>query len=130
MGRTTAMATIIGSSEAREYEFLVDTGSTHIGLPQQEIDELELSPVPNGVLQVLTATGIVERQSYWAIGEIDGRGFGTMITEAPIPLIGYHLLESLRYRVNPVTHALERIPIDEPSPPYMLISKSEHEGES
>ena len=120
MGRTTAIATIIGASESREYEFLVDTGSTHIGIPEQEIEELGLSPVPNGILQVLTATGIVERQSYWAIGEIDGRGFGTMITEAPIPLIGYHLLESLRYRVNPVTHALERIPIDEPSPPYML----------
>ena len=74
MGRTTATATIIGATGEREYEFLVDTGSTHIGLPQREIDELELSPVPNGVLQVLTATGIVERQSYWAIGEIDGRG--------------------------------------------------------
>ncbi len=124
MGRTTAMATIIGASEVREYESLVDTGSTHIGLPRREIDELQLSPVPNGILQVLTATGIVERQSYWAIGEIDGRGFGTMITQAPIPLIGYHLLESLRYRVNPVTHALERIPVDEPSPPYMLIRQS------
>ncbi len=129
MGRTTAIATIIGGNEAREYEFLVDTGSTHIGLLRQDIDELELSPVPNGVLQVLTATGIVERQSYWAIGEIDGRGFGTMITEAPIPLIGYHLLESLRYRVNPVSHTLERIPADEPSPPYMLIRRSENEGE-
>ena len=61
MGRTTATATIIGANGAREYEFLVDTGSTHIGLPQHEIDELELSPVPNGVLQVLTATGIVEK---------------------------------------------------------------------
>ena len=128
MGRTIATATIIGANEAREYEFLVDTGSTHIGLPQRDIDELDLSPIPNGVLQVLTANGIVERQSYWAIGEIDGRGFGTMITEAPIPLIGYHLLESLRYRVNPVAHTLERIPMDEPSPPYMLIRQSEHEG--
>ncbi len=129
MGRTTAIATIIGANEAREYEFLVDTGSVHIGLSQEDIDELELSPVPNGVLQVPTATGIVERQSYWAIGEIDGRGFGTMITEVPIPLIGYHLLESLRYRVNPDTHTLERIPADEPSPPYMLIRRSENEGE-
>lgn len=130
MGRTTVTATIIGANEAREYEFLVDTGSTHIGLPQQDIDELDLSPIPNGVLQVLTANGIVERQSYWAIGEIDGRRFGTMITEAPIPLIGYHLLESLRYRVNPVAHTLERIPTDEPSPRYMLISKSENQGEA
>ena len=46
MGRTTAMATIIGASEVREYEFLVDTGSTHIGLPRREIDELQLSPSP------------------------------------------------------------------------------------
>ena len=129
MGRTTAIATIIGANETREYEFLVDAGSTHVGLPQQEIEELGLSSVPNGVLQVLTAAGIVEGQSYWAIGEIDDRGFGTMITEAPIPLIGYHLLESLRYRVNPVTHTLERIPVDEPSPPLMLINRPNKQGE-
>ena len=35
-------------------------------------------------------------------------------------LVDYHIRESLRYRVNPVAHALDRIPIDEPSPPYML----------
>ncbi|MCE2457287.1 MAG: aspartyl protease family protein [Dehalococcoidia bacterium] len=122
MGRTFATTTIIGAAETREYEFLVDTGATHIGLPQEELDELDLSPIPNGVISVRTANGIIEQQSYWALGEIDGRGFGATVTQAPIPLIGYHLLQTMRYRVNPVTESLERLPEDEFGPPYLLLS--------
>ena len=122
MGRTFATATIIGTSESREYEFLVDTGATHIGLPEHELEELGLSPIPNGVISVRTANGIIEQQSYWALGEIDGRGFGATVTQAPIPLIGYHLLQTMRYRVNPVTESLERLPEDEFGPPYLLLS--------
>ena len=121
MGRTYATATIIGDNDSREYEFLVDTGSSLIGLPQAEIDGMGLTPVPNGTLEVLTATGIVERQAYWALGTIDGRGFGAMITEAPVALIGYDLLENLRYKVNPVTGSLERLGPDELGPPYQLL---------
>ena len=121
MGRTFATATISGSHETREYEFLVDTGATHIGLPQDEIDELGITPIPDGVISVRTANGIIEQQSYWALGQIDGRGFGATVTEAPIPLIGYHLLQTMRYRVNPVTESLERLPEDEFGPPYLLV---------
>ena len=121
MGRTFATATIIGAAETREYEFWVETGATHIGLPQEELDELDLSPIPNGVISVRTANGIIEQQSYWALGEIDGRGFGATVTQAPIPLIGYHLLQTMRYRVNPVTESLERLPEDEFGPPYLLL---------
>ena len=121
MGRTFATATIIGAAERREYEFLVDTGATHIGLPQSELDELGLSPIPNGVISVRTANGIIEQQSFWALGEIEGRGFGATVTQAPIPLIGYHLLQTMRYRVNPVTESLERLPEEEFGPPYLLL---------
>ncbi len=121
MGRTFATATIIGETGTREYEFLVDTGATHIGLPQNELDELGLSPIPNGVISVRTANGIIEQRSFWALGEIDGRGFGATVTQAPIPLIGYHLLQTMRYRVNPVTESLERLSEDEFGPPYLLL---------
>ena len=121
MGRTFATATIIGAAERREYEFLVDTGATHIGLPQSELDELGLSPIPNGVISVRTANGIIEQQSFWALGEIERRGFGATVTQAPIPLIGYHLLQTMRYRVNPVTESLERLPEEEFGPPYLLL---------
>ena len=121
MGRTYATATIIGDADTREYEFLVDTGATHVGLPQNEMEELGLAPIPNGVISVRTANGIIEQKSYWALGQIDGRGFVTVVTQAPIPLIGYHLLQTMRYRVNPVTESLERLPEDEFGPPYLLI---------
>ena len=120
MGRTTTTATIVGSTTSREYEFLVDTGATHIGLPENELEELGLAPIPNGVISVRTANGIIEQQSYWALGQIDGRGFVTTVTQAPIPLIGYHLLLTMRYRVNTVTESLERLPEDEFGPPYLL----------
>ena len=121
MGRTYATATIIGAADTREYEFLIDTGATHVGLPQNEMEELGLAPIPNGVISVRTANGIIEQKSYWALGQIDGRGFVTVVTQAPIPLIGYHLLQTMRYRVNPVTESLERLPEDEFGPPYLLI---------
>ncbi len=121
MGRTVATATIVGSTASREYEFVVDTGSTYVGLPQSEIDHLGLEAIPHGLREILTANGIIERQTYSAIGTIDGRGFVCTVTEAPIPLIGYHALQTMRYRVNPVSEELERLPPDELGPPYLLL---------
>ena len=123
MGRTLATATIIGATASREYEFLVDTGSTFVGLPQREIDDLGLTPVLYGVRETLTQTGVIEQQIYSATGIIDGRGFACSVTESPIPLIGYHLLQTMRYRVNPVTESLERLPPEELGPPYRLIGE-------
>ncbi len=121
MGRTYATATIIGDNDSPEYGFLVDTGSTHVGLPQEEIDQLRLTPIPDGTILVRTANGIVRRQSYLALGRIDGSGFAATVTPSPIPLIGYEFLENRGYRVNPVTETLERIPDDEFPPPYQLL---------
>ena len=124
MGRTMATATIIGATETREYEFLVDTGSTFVGLPQSEIEELGLVAVPYGTRETLTQTGVIEQQIYSATGIIDDLGFACSVTESPIPLIGYHLLQTMRYRVNPVTESLERLPPEELGPPYRLIRES------
>ncbi len=126
MGRTFAKATLAGADKDREYEFMVDTGSTYVGLPQSEIDELGLQEIPNGVEATLTANGVVERQTYWAIGYIDGRGFGCIVSEAPTPLIGYHLLQTMIYIVNPVTETLERAPDEEIGPPYILLRRKGH----
>ena len=44
-----------------------------------------------------------------------------MVAPAPIPLIGYELLQSMRMRVDPVTERLEEVPDDViDHPPYML----------
>ena len=43
MGVTTVQARVFGEGETRQYEFMVDTGSTFLALPQEEIDALGLA---------------------------------------------------------------------------------------
>ena len=120
MRRTEVNAVIIGPQGEREFTFLVDTGATFVGLPEEAIEDLGLSPIPDGRRRVHTATGIVERDTFYAIGRLEGQGFGAMVMAAPIPLIGYELLESMRFKVNPVTQSLERVRDEEMGPPYQL----------
>jgi predicted aspartyl protease len=121
MGRTFVTATINGPKATKEYSFLVDTGSSYVGLPMVEIQELGLTPIPNGKMQFVTATGVVELDTYTALGQFDGQGFSATVIPAPVPLVGYELLENRRFRVNPVTQSIERVPPDEIAPPYLLL---------
>ena len=120
MGRTEVNAVIIGPHAEREFTFLVDTGATFVGLPEDAIEDLELVPIPDGKRQFVTANGVVERNTYSAYGRLEDQGFLATVMVAPIPLIGYELLENMRYRVNPVTQSLERVGDEEMGPPYML----------
>ena len=121
MGRTYVTATINGARTSRDYDFLVDTGATFVGLPIEEIQELGLTPVPDGKVEFLTATGVVELDTYIAVGRIRGRGFSATVITAPIPVIGYEFLENRRLRVNPVTQRVEPVPPGEIAPPYLLL---------
>ena len=126
MGSTVVEALISGPLNTRGFSFLVDTGSAMMGLPQVEIDALGLELIPDGQTRFLTATGVVELDTYLIRGRVlagqrGGKGFATMVAPAPIPLIGYELLQSMRMRVNPVTERLEEVPDDViDHPPYML----------
>ena len=126
MGRTFVEGIIFGPLDTRRYSFLVDTGAALMGLPMEEIEALGLPQVPDGRMRFLTATGIVELETYSITGRVlvdrpRGNGFTAMVAPAPIPLIGYERLENMRLRVNPVTEVLEDVP-DEvvDHPPYML----------
>ena len=117
MGITEVQATIMGERDTKEYTFIVDTGSTYIGLP---LEEIEAIGVQRGAGRVMleTITEVVELDAYFANGELMGRQFSAIMIPTASPLIGYELLENLRYRVNPVTQELERVPDDERHPPY------------
>ena len=119
MGRTEVQAKVIGEKETREYTFLVDTGATYLALPAEEIEALGLRQT-RGRLRLMTATGTVEVNTYFADGEFMGEEFGAILVPASMPLIGYELLENLRFRVNPVTREIEKVPEDEVHPPYLL----------
>ncbi len=119
MGITYIQARVFGENETREYTFLVDTGSTYLALPIEEIEALGIQPT-EGRVKLVSATGMVEVDTYFARGELRGERFGAIMAPASTPLIGVELLENLRYRVNPVTQQIERVPDDERHPPYQL----------
>lgn len=119
VGRTEVQAKVIGDRETREYTFLIDTGATYLSLPAAEIEALGLRQ-GQGKLRLMSATGVVDVNTYFADGELMGETFSAILVPAPIPLMGYELLENLRYRVNPVTGKIEKVPDDEVHPPYLL----------
>jgi len=91
-----------------------------MGLPIEEIDELGLTLIPGGKRRFITATGLLELDTYVALGRLGDVGFSATVVPTPVPLLGYEILESLRFRVNPITQRLEEVPEDEPHPPYLL----------
>ena len=119
MGRTEVRATIFGEKETRGYTFLVDTGATYLALPLEEIEALGLRR-GRGRLRLMSAIGIVEASTYFADGELMGEGFSAILVPASTCLIGYELLENLRFRVIPLTLELEKVPEGEVHPPYLL----------
>ena len=119
VGKTEVQAKVIGEKETREYTFLVDTGSTYLALPTEEIEVLGLRQT-GGRVRLMSATGTLEVNTYFAAGELMGEEFGAILVPASIPLIGYELLENLRFRVNPLTRDIEKVPEDEVGPPYLL----------
>ena len=119
MGKTEVQARIIGEKETREYTFLINTGATYLALPADEIEALGLRQA-RGRLRFMSSTGTVEVNTYFADGELMGEEFGAILVPASVPLIGYELLENLRFRVNPLTHGIEKVPEDEVHPPYLF----------
>ena len=69
---------------------------------------------------MMSATGLVDVEKYHADGELRGQEFGAILVPAATPLLGYGLLQNLRFKVNSVTHEIEKVSDDESHPPYLL----------
>lgn len=93
-----------------------------MGLPAEEIEGLGLDVVINGRRSFLTANGRVLQDTYHIAGEIMGRGFGTVVAPMPIPVVGYQMLQDMRFKVNPTTEQLEDDSDDDLGGPYMLTA--------
>ena len=87
MGRTEIQAKVIGDKETREYTFLIDTGATYLALPADEIEALGLRQ-GQGRLRLMSATGVVEVDTYFADGELMGRRSARFWSRLPFPLSG------------------------------------------
>lgn len=122
MGRTTVEAFVTGENGIRSFEFLVDTGSSYMGLPLEDIESLGLYKFPGGRLRLMTGMGVMESDSYAVQARIGKDRAPALVIVSPVPIIGYELLQHLRMRVNTVTEALEKVPEDEEViPPLLLI---------
>ena len=119
MGVTMVNARVFGELETREYEFMVDTGSTFLALPHEEIYALGLRR-RRMTVKLVSATGLVDAETYVADGELMGQDFTAILVPAATPLLGYELLQNLRFKVNPVTREIEKVPDDVIYPPYIL----------
>ena len=108
MGITFADGAISGNLKAREYRFLVDTGSTWVTLPQPEIDDLGLERIRDQIAQIETAIGMIERPFYRAHGILEGVPFYTRIVPARRAMIGYELLQELQFVVDLVQERIVR----------------------
>ena len=122
LGRTTVHALAIGPNGTRWFDFLVDTGSTFVGLPRGDIEALGLPIVLGGRRKVMTTIGVIEQDTYATAIQLEGDTTPALVTEAPIPLIGFKVLENLRMKVNPVTQKLEKAGEDEPMPPFVRLN--------
>ena len=118
MGVTQVYARVFGELQTREYEFMVYTGSTFLALPQQEIDALGLRRA-RGTVRLMSATGPVDVETYVADGELMGQEFTAVLVPSHTALLGYELLQNLRFKVNPATQQLEKVPDDEWHPPFL-----------
>ena len=120
MGRTTVEAFVTGENGIRRFDFLVDTGSSYIGLPIADIKELGLHKLPGASHKIRTALGVLESDTYAASVRIGEDRAPALVIVSPTPFIGFRMLENLRMKVNPVTQKLEKAPEDEIMPPYAL----------
>ena len=117
MGVTYAKGSVTGKTEVRAYDFLVDTGATWVGLPQEDIDALGLDTVPNAGAELMLADGAVSRTPiYIAVGMLEGTGF----VNGAVPLVGYKLLQDLGFKVDLVNERIEPRPAGEIGPPFLL----------
>ena len=121
VGVTYARGSIAGKTETREYDFLVDTGATWVGIPQEDIDALALDAVPDATAALMTADGSVVRSPiYVAVGMLEGTGFVNGAVPAAVPLVGYKLLQDLGFKVDLVNERIELRRDDEIGPPFLL----------
>ena len=90
MGVTQVQATIFGNDDAREYTFMVDTGSTYLALPMEEIEALGLEGGEWGTVTLMSATGPVEVDTYFAKGGATGPAIRSY------PCAGRHAVAGLR----------------------------------
>ncbi|PWV37872.1 MAG: hypothetical protein DJ555_00245 [Desulfurococcaceae archaeon] len=111
MGFVYVDVIVHGVKGSKAVRMLVDTGSTYVVLDPGMISELGLIETPYRVRVTLADGRSVEVKLYLAEIEARGRRGPAFIAElsTPTPLLDVHALETLGFKVNPMTGELEEI---------------------
>ena len=113
-------AKVFGENEAREYRFAVGGCSNFLALPREEINLLGFRGA-GGTVKLMSAKGLVDVETYFANGELMGQKFSGILVPSDAPKLGYHLLQNLRFKVNPATREIEKVPDEEVAPPFLNL---------
>jgi len=119
MGFTYVNVTVRGMKASRDVRMLVDTGSTYIVLDPETIKELGLLETPYAVDLLLADGRKIRSKLFLAEVEVKGRRGPAFVAELNVPthLLGVYALETLGFKVNPMTGELEEI---SPEDGYLL----------
>ncbi len=111
MGFVYVDVTLRGSRGSRRMRMLVDTGSTYIVVNPMVVEELGLIKTPYTANLVLADRRVVSVEVYVGEAEVKGRRGPVIVVsfETPVPLLGVHALETLGFKVNPITGDLEEV---------------------
>ncbi len=111
MGLVYVDVIVRGRKKEKKMKMVVDTGSTYIVLSKDVIRELDLHETPYKVNITLADNRVVEVRLFLAEVEVEGRKGPAFVAEldTPTPLLGVYALETLGFKVNPITGKLEEI---------------------
>ena len=99
MGVTYANGSIAGNVGIREYDFLVDTGSTWMTLPPDAIAELELDAISGQVAEITTPTD--RAIAYGRFNHRHSRESGNPVTEVSSFVAKIQQITSSGLRLSP-----------------------------
>ncbi len=114
MGFVYVSVSIRGSKGVKTVKMLVDTDSTYIVLNPELVRELDFYETPYYVELTLAGGRRVRAKLYLAEVEVKGRRGPVLVAElnTPVPLLGVYALETLGFKVNPLTGELEEISLE------------------
>ncbi|MBI4199637.1 MAG: retroviral-like aspartic protease family protein [Chloroflexi bacterium] len=110
MGQTLVVLRIHGPFGSAEVEALADTGATFTKVPRRVAEQTGLQAQYETAVELGDGRTIT-RALALADVEVNGVRRPVLVAIAENgehPLIGYTTLEALGFKVNPVTHALEK----------------------
>ena len=100
---------LLGSADV---EALADTGATFTRVPRSAIDRIGADAAYESAVELADGRTVTRRLALADV-EINGVRRPVLVSvggEGERPLVGYTTLETLGFKVNPVTHALEPTP--------------------